>query len=83
MLQLDMARHALSCDTCGAPLQQMKAVPVARAAPKPAVSHQPAPKLRTLPKAAKPKKVKKQKRRKSWLSRAAEEAFDLIEDIFD
>ncbi len=85
MLRLDAGHHTLSCANCGAPLNRMKAVPLAAAAPKPAVTHQPrAPKLRKLPEAPPPvKRSKPPKRRKSLFRKLAEEAFDLVEDIFD
>lgn len=82
MLQLDAGHHTLTCGACGAPLQRMKVMPAATAAAKPAVTHQPQPaKLRPLPKAAKPRKPAK--KRKSLFRKFAEEAFDLVEDIFD
>jgi hypothetical protein len=59
-------------------LQRLKALPVVPAPAQPAISHQRVtPKLRKLPKA---KPVKK---RKSLFRKFAEEAFDLVEDIFD
>ena len=63
-------------------MRTLKALPVAGPAARPAVSHQPQPRLRHLPKAVTPKKVK-HKRKRPWWHRAAEEAFDLVEDIFD
>jgi len=88
MLRLDAGHHTLSCTTCGAPLQRLKSLPVVPPLPQTAVSHQPAPaKLRKRPKAAKPARLskppKKRKRRKSLFRKLAEEAFDLVEDIFD
>lgn len=84
MLRLDAGHHTLTCGACGAPLHQMKVMPMAAPAPRPAISHQPyAPKLRKLPKAAPNKREKKRKKRKSLFRKFAEEAFDLVEDIFD
>ncbi len=82
MLRLDAGHHTLTCAACGAPLRQLKSLPVAQAPVQPAISHQPAaPVLRPLPKAAKP--VKRPKKRKGLFRKFAEEAFDLVEDIFD
>lgn len=81
MLRLDAGHHTLTCGACGAPLQRLKALPAPQAPVKPAVSHQPVPlKLRNLPKA---KPIKPRKKRKGLLRKLAEEAFDLVEDIFD
>lgn len=89
-LTLERGRHELSCASCGAPLHDLKALPVKPAAPRPAVSHQrpvrsfPAgPGGKKTKKAKPPRKSKKVKKRKSLLSRVAEEVFDLVEDIFD
>lgn len=80
MLRVDKARHALSCASCGAPLRKFKALPVQQTAPQ-AVSHQPALYY------AKPRKVETRKRKPvragRWLRKLAEEAFDLVEDVFD
>lgn len=82
MLRHDKTHHTLACASCGAPLRNLKPMPVARPV-RPAVSHQPAPVVRK-PKPSKPSKPrKKDRRRKSWLWEMAEEAFDLVEDIFD
>lgn len=88
-LTLDTGRHALACATCGAPLKDLKALPVKKPE-RPAISHPPvlrqfANQARTAGKMAeKPrKKAKKGKRRKSLFTRLAEEAFDLVEEIFD
>jgi hypothetical protein len=83
MLRLDAGHHTLTCGACGAPLQRMKLLPLASAPVQPAISHQPrAPKLRKLPR-AEVKPIKSRKKRKSLFRRFAEEAFDLVEDIFD
>jgi hypothetical protein len=75
------ARHELACATCGAPLHDLKSLPLDRTGDrelvrrrKPAVSH------RKPPKAYKPVQ---RKRRKGPLRAFFEEAFDLLEDIFD
>lgn len=90
-LKLEPGRHELSCASCGAPLRDLKMLPVAERPSKKskkakAVSHR--PEVRRFPEAAaakaykktKPRKVKK---RKSWLKDLAEDVFDLVEDIFD
>jgi hypothetical protein len=84
MLQLDAGHHTLTCGACGAPLRQLKMMPAAAPAPRPAITHQqPRAKLRTLPKAKYAKPSKPRKRGKSLFRKFAEEAFDLVEDIFD
>ncbi|OAN78250.1 hypothetical protein A8B82_10970 [Sulfitobacter sp. EhC04] len=85
-LTLDRGRHELSCARCAAPLHDLKALPVADVRPKPAVSHLPG--LRQFPVARKAaekasRKPRKVKPRKSLFRRMAEEAFDVVEDIFD
>ena len=94
VLTLDQARHELTCTSCGAPLRQLKQMPRESARARPAISHQPAPVQRKekpvrtrAPYDSAPKKqarkVAKRKPRKSWLRHLAEEAFDIVEDIFD
>ena len=85
-LTLDAGRHELACAQCGAPLHDLKQIPVpAPASAKPAVSprlRQFAPSKPAKP-AMKPKKEKYQKRKKSWLKKLTGEVFDIVEDIFD
>jgi hypothetical protein len=85
-LVLDKARHELGCASCGAPLHNLKRIPmeapVETAKPR-EIKH------------SRPLQVKKQehrlgklkthnpKRRKSLFSKALEEIFDVVEDIFD
>lgn len=84
MLRLDAAHHTLSCAACGAPLRSFKMMPTAAAEPRPAVTHQPAvQKMRPQPKQEYKKHSKPGKKRKSLFRKFAEEAFDLVEDIFD
>ncbi|SMX42430.1 hypothetical protein [Maliponia aquimaris] len=73
-------RHELACSACGAPLHDLKMLKTdaAQRAPTGHRQHGPAPVYRD-----KPRKVKKPKRRKSLVSRIFDEAFDVIEDIFD
>jgi hypothetical protein len=75
-------RHELACGTCGAPLHEMKALKSKKDGKKDkrqyAVSHAPHMDL------AKPKKARKsKKKRKSLASRFFDEAWDVLEDIFD
>lgn len=86
MLRAEKGQHTLTCGACGAPLRQLKMLPTAASVPKPAISHQPRASKRSMPKPAyvKPSKpMKKRKKRKGFLRKLAEEAFDLVEDIFD
>ena len=79
-------RHELSCSKCGAPLHNLKMLPIRSA-------HRTAPlatPTRAKPKAVHPKqphprprKVKKPKKRRGFWSKIAEEIWDEIEDIFD
>lgn len=74
-------QHELACATCGAPLHDLKKMPVRDADPvhhraRPASSHE-----RAMSREDRRPKYKKQ--RKSWKRRAFEEIFDLVEDIFD
>ena len=68
--------HELSCSGCGAPLHDIKRMPVHRE-PAQKVKHQPVQKA-YVPKKKK-KSKQKYKKRKSFLY----EAFDILEDIFD
>lgn len=74
----DNGRHELACSACGAPLHELKQMPVS---PRP--KEQVKPVHVPICKEAKPKPKKKKKRRKSWSRRFAEELFDVVEDIFD
>lgn len=77
-LVLDQARHELACASCGAPLHNLKRLPK-----EPRVD----PVRNTLASKPKPKskkgKAKKKKPSKWRLKDVFEEAFDLVEDIFD
>lgn len=68
-------RHELACSTCGAPLHNLKMIPKKASGDRETVGYS------AYRKKSKPKK--KAKKRKSWLGDAFEDAFDLIEDIFD
>lgn len=80
--------HELACGSCGAPLHEMKWLkppnpdrPAKRSPPKPAPH--PAPVDGDCHKAPDPRRRKPVRRRKPLWKRALEEAFDVIEDIFD
>jgi len=66
-------RHELSCSGCGAPLRELKMLRADRT-----VSAAPVPARRP-----KPAKRKKPKRKKGVMTRVLDEAWDLVEDIFD
>ncbi|WP_281984078.1 hypothetical protein [Thalassorhabdomicrobium marinisediminis] len=84
-------RHELSCASCGAPLRNMKEMPVARAAGqstgKPA--RNPAKPVaapsakRSRPDRTETRNPKKRRNRKGLWRKIAEEVWDEIEDIFD
>ena len=83
-------RHELSCSACGAPLHDMKMLRTGALEKPIATQHRHASKPKTAPapfpawdRDAKPSKKKKQKKRKTLTRRFFEEAFDVIEDIFD
>ncbi|MGI3186314.1 hypothetical protein [Nioella aestuarii] len=74
--------HELACGNCGAPLHEMKAIPQEKVRKPKRV--QPAPAAyRDSDDDYRSRKKKKPKRRKPLWSRALEEAFDFVEDIFD
>lgn len=64
-------RHELSCSNCGAPLHDLKMVPKQKLVPS-----------KTKESFGKPRKTKK-KKKKGVFSRVFDEAWDVIEDIFD
>ncbi|MGS4945061.1 hypothetical protein ACVDG3_06245 [Meridianimarinicoccus sp. RP-17] len=72
-------RHELSCAACGAPLHDLKAMPVDRARTAKPAAARPAPRGPEPARHAKPRRRK----RKSLSRRILSEAFDLIEDILD
>ncbi|THH35656.1 hypothetical protein E4Z66_11200 [Aliishimia ponticola] len=70
-------RHELACQSCGAPLHDLKRLPMARVqatAPERVRPTSPGKNL---------KKKQKKKKRKGLAARVFEEAFDFLEDIFD
>jgi hypothetical protein len=85
MLRMGAGHHTLTCSACGAPLGRLKTIPVPPPLPRHAISHQPqAAKPRRMAAAPAPlKSYRPRRRRKGMLRWLAEEAFDLVEDIFD
>ena len=85
-----VVRHELSCSACGAPLRNLKMLRTDKAAdtgsmPKRSAGR-PAPVRGAWAGAtgpARPRKSKSKKRRKGVMSKLLEEAFDVLEDIFD
>jgi hypothetical protein len=73
-LVLDRARHELACSSCGAPLREMKSLPIDKTADPTKTAPRPE---------AKSKPLKKPKKRKSFKQRMLSEVWDAIEDIFD
>lgn len=73
--------HELACGSCGAPLHQMKALKQSRPerARRPRRDHDGYGNRPSGP----PRRKVRRKPRKSLWKKAFEEAFDLIEDIFD
>ena len=74
-------RHELACSNCGAPLHDMKILPKkkkTKAVSHKAVSHA---EPRYMPE--RPKARPKKRKRSRLFMKALDEAFDLIEDIFD
>ena len=83
-------RHELSCSACGAPLHDMKMLRAEVGEAPIATKHRHASRPKTAPtpfpawdREAKGSKKKKPKKRKTLTRRFFEEAFDVIEDIFD
>ena len=73
-------RHELSCAQCGAPLHELKMIPKSAKGDRELVY---AARPAAAPVRRKTSKSKKGKRRKGLLRKVMEEAFDLIEDVFD
>lgn len=71
-------RHELSCATCGAPLHDLKMLPQPRQKTV-KKTHSQAPR-RYEPRKTSKRKIKK---RKSLFSRLVEEAWDVVDDVFD
>ncbi|MFK7877210.1 MAG: hypothetical protein AB8B71_15755 [Paracoccaceae bacterium] len=73
-------RHELACSNCGAPLHDLKMLPKDRTRDAELVDR---PKHMSFKTKKAPKSYKKRKKRKGFMKEFFEEAFDLIEDIFD
>jgi predicted nucleic acid-binding Zn-ribbon protein len=85
-LVLSKVRHELGCASCGAPLHNLKRMPTeAPAETARERDVKPSRPLRVRKQACVRKKEKfyPRKRRKSLFSKALEEIFDVVEDIFD
>ncbi len=84
MLVLDKGRHELSCSSCGAPLHDMKMLPLRQVARKAPPVARTAARRPNGPGVIQPKAAKRgKKRRKPLTRRIAEELWDIVEDIFD
>ncbi|KMW59942.1 hypothetical protein AIOL_000091 [Candidatus Rhodobacter oscarellae] len=76
-------RHELACSGCGAPLHDLKSLPLEPSRKKTrqtreyGISHAPSPKK------SKPQRKRKKSKKKSRMRGFFEEAFDVLEDIFD
>ncbi len=98
-LVLDKGRHELACGTCGAPLHDMKPMPLDKGAGKP-TRPKPAKGARQkveidweaerrhalggrTPSYAQPRRARPAKRRKSFGAKVLSEVWDAVEDIFD
>ena len=95
-LVLDAARHELCCAKCGAPLHDLKRLPMAKSPPRMAARGAP-PTAEVPPEVSgaalaqkwaqtaprKPQKPRKVKKRKAFWKKALDEIGDLIEDVFD
>lgn len=83
LVMAEDGRHELTCSNCGAPLHNLKMLPrdkrADRALANPSALRQKSPKKTKQPK---PRK-KTVKRKKSRWGDLFEDAFDIIEDIFD
>lgn len=87
VLVLDRSRHELACSACGAPLHDMKSVPmpVERPAPVAAPAQKPYRKRHyaSYDDGNYGNKKRKKRRRKPLARKLFEEIWDVVEDIFD
>lgn len=86
-LVLGRDRHELSCSNCGAPMHNLKRLPEEKVkkshrAPVPSGHYMPE-ESRGRKERRHPPQRKRRKKRKSLMRYFAEEAFDVLEDIFD
>ncbi len=72
-------RHELACSACGAPLHDLKMLRKDRGGDRELLPQRRVKSANP----AKPRKAKPKKKRKSVFSKLFDEAFDVIEDIFD
>lgn len=89
-LVLDQSRHELACSGCGAPLHEMKAMPLAASCAKTAAGAQPARSQNPKAKKSADRKRRRNRpekgrgrRRKPLFRQIFEEVWDEIEDILD
>ncbi|MEM0936705.1 MAG: hypothetical protein AAGJ91_12480 [Pseudomonadota bacterium] len=86
-LVLDAGRHELVCRACGAPLHELKAMPLPKGKygkPREITEARPTSRRPDHEHAWRSeRKKKKSKKRKSFKKKMFEEAFDFLEDIFD
>ncbi|TCL10040.1 hypothetical protein BXY66_2108 [Shimia isoporae] len=75
------SRHELSCSSCGAPLHELKSIPLQKQRVEREVAYRSASAKAQRKTAEKPRKKLKNKRK--FAKKIFEEAFDFIEDIFD
>nr|WP_298933478.1 hypothetical protein [uncultured Ruegeria sp.] len=68
-------RHELSCSSCGAPLHNLKMLPKRKTS-----DSRPTRDVAAYPSS---RKSKRKKKKKTMFSRVLDEAWDVIEDIFD
>jgi hypothetical protein len=73
----------LACSACGAPLHDLKRLPEHHPGKRELVQPSAVRQTYQPKRAYKPKKTKYKKRRKGLFRHIVEEAFDVIEDIFD
>ncbi|MEM8632682.1 MAG: hypothetical protein AAGF74_15720 [Pseudomonadota bacterium] len=81
-LVLDKRRHELTCSACGAPLHDMKSLRKDAKTEDGHVGHWFREDRADLKKRKGVKKKKKKKREPLW-KKVIEEAFDVVEDVFD
>ncbi|MCP4821188.1 MAG: hypothetical protein GY883_18550 [Shimia sp.] len=80
----EQGRHELACSSCGAPLHDLKAIPVQKHRAEREAAYSAKPKKsggKSVKSYKKPRK--KLKSKKKFAKKFFEEAFDIIEDIFD
>ncbi len=75
--------HELACGRCGAPLHEMKALKESEHRAPKRTRPMPDPRVTHVDDAPYKSKKKRKKRKKPFWARALEEAFDVVEDIFD